>query len=134
MPASMISADTGGSAYVAGSSIAMVATGPMPGSTPISVPRMHPTRQYSRLVKVKATPKPVARLWNSSMAVCSSTRNESRPDLDLELERPDEGHVAAGRQDGRQHQHVAQLEVFARHARDDGERVDRDDHPHGGKA
>ncbi|MDT4820191.1 hypothetical protein FQZ97_533270 [compost metagenome] len=63
----MISADTGGSAYVAGSSIAMVATGPMPGSTPISVPRIQPTRQYSRFVKVKATPKPSERCSNSSM-------------------------------------------------------------------
>jgi hypothetical protein len=42
MPASMISADTGSSTYVAGSSIAMVATGPIPGSTPISVPSSAP--------------------------------------------------------------------------------------------
>jgi len=33
----------------------------MPGSTPISVPRIQPTRQYSRFVKVNATPKPVER-------------------------------------------------------------------------
>ena len=45
MPASMISADTGGSAYVVGSSIASVATGPMPGSTPISVPISTPMKQ-----------------------------------------------------------------------------------------
>ena len=38
----MISADTGCSAYVVGSSIAIVATGPMPGSTPISVPSSEP--------------------------------------------------------------------------------------------
>ena len=38
MPASMISADTGSSVKVNGSSMAMVGTGPMPGSTPISVP------------------------------------------------------------------------------------------------
>jgi hypothetical protein len=44
MPASMMSAVTGGSAYVAGSSIAIVATGPMPGSTPISVPTSAPMK------------------------------------------------------------------------------------------
>ena len=45
MPASMMSAETGGSTKVAGSSIAMVATGPMPGSTPISVPSSTPMKQ-----------------------------------------------------------------------------------------
>jgi hypothetical protein len=43
MPASMISAAVGGRWKVIGSSMAMVATGPMPGSTPISVPTMQPT-------------------------------------------------------------------------------------------
>ena len=41
----MISAATGGSAYVAGNSMAMVATGPMPGSTPMSVPSRQPMKQ-----------------------------------------------------------------------------------------
>ena len=41
----MISADVGGSAYVTGSSIASVATGPIPGSTPISVPISTPMKQ-----------------------------------------------------------------------------------------
>src|SRR5512137_3102337 len=66
MPASMISADTGGSVNVTGSSIAMVATGPMPGSTPISVPSSTPKKQYSRLVADSATPKPMPRLVNNS--------------------------------------------------------------------
>jgi hypothetical protein len=43
MPASMISADSGLRLKVIGSSMAMVATGPMPGRTPISVPRIQPT-------------------------------------------------------------------------------------------
>jgi hypothetical protein len=41
----MMSAETGGSTKVAGSSIEIVAIGPMPGSTPISVPSRQPTRQ-----------------------------------------------------------------------------------------
>ena len=35
----------------------MVATGPIPGSTPIAVPSTQPMKQYSRLIGVKATPK-----------------------------------------------------------------------------
>ena len=38
----MMSALTGCKAYVTGNSMAMVATGPMPGSTPISVPTNTP--------------------------------------------------------------------------------------------
>ena len=58
MPASMISAPTGGSPNVIGSSIAIVASGPMPGSTPISVPTSVPIRHRPRLVGVIATEKP----------------------------------------------------------------------------
>ena len=41
----MINAETGGRTKVAGSSMAMVATGPMPGSTPMSVPSSTPMKQ-----------------------------------------------------------------------------------------
>ena len=41
----MISAATGATLKVSGSSIAMVASGPMPGSTPISVPTSTPMKQ-----------------------------------------------------------------------------------------
>src|SRR5215212_6443336 len=104
MPASMISADTGGSAYVAGSSIAIVATGPMPGSTPISVPSRQPMKGYSRLTGVTATPKPMERLVIRSMlsALC---RDEAGPHGELQLEQHHEGEVAAHRQDGGQDRH-----------------------------
>ena len=49
MPASMISADTGGRPNVIGSSIAMVAVGPRPGSTPISVPRKTPDQAVEQI-------------------------------------------------------------------------------------
>jgi hypothetical protein len=49
MPASMISEASGSSPKVSGSSIAMVGIGPMPGSTPISVPSRQPARQMPRL-------------------------------------------------------------------------------------
>src|SRR6202171_6710001 len=66
MPASMMSADTGGSTKVAGSSIGMVAIGPMPGSTPIRVPRMQPMKQYRMLFQCRATPKPSIRFESNS--------------------------------------------------------------------
>ena len=68
----MISAATGGSVKVMGSSMAMVATGPSPGSTPTSVPSSAPIRQNSRFCGVTATPKPKIRFCASSPK-CSLT-------------------------------------------------------------
>jgi hypothetical protein len=45
----------------------MVATGPMPGNTPISVPKIQPIKQYIKLIGVNATPKPKAKLLSKSM-------------------------------------------------------------------
>jgi hypothetical protein len=45
MPASMIRAGAGSSPKVKGSSMATVATGPIPGSTPTRVPRKQPMKQ-----------------------------------------------------------------------------------------
>ncbi|CFO04972.1 Uncharacterised protein [Bordetella pertussis] len=50
-----------------GSSMAMVGTGPMPGNTPIRVPRMQPSNAYARFSGVNATEKPSIRLSNNSM-------------------------------------------------------------------
>ena len=43
---------------VIGSSSDMVATGPMPGSTPISVPTNTPTKQAARLPGCRLTARP----------------------------------------------------------------------------
>src|SRR5664279_1728700 len=67
MPASIISAPTGGSPNVIGNNIATVAIVPMPGSTPTSVPTRAPIRQSSRLVGDTATPKPRARFEKISI-------------------------------------------------------------------
>src|SRR6266702_1337383 len=90
MPASMISAPTGGSPKVIGSSMAMVATGPIPGSTPISVPTSAPTRQRNGLTGMnpknslsgeRATQKPSARLPRRSVMVSSlANRDHARED------------------------------------------------------
>ena len=62
MPASMISAPTGGRPKVIGSSMAMVASGPTPGNTPINVPTSAPTRHRNRFMGVSDTLNPSARL------------------------------------------------------------------------
>src|SRR5215472_1191699 len=72
MPASMISAPTGGSPKVTGSSMVMVAMGPMPGSTPIRVPTRHPRKQSPRLCSVKATENPSSRLERSALTAGAS--------------------------------------------------------------
>ena len=45
MPASMMMPASGGAVNVTGKSSDMAATGPMPGSTPISVPMNTPAKQ-----------------------------------------------------------------------------------------
>src|ERR1051326_6002093 len=94
MPASMISAPTGGRPKVIGSSIATVAMVPMPGSTPTSVPTRAPIRHSSRLIGVKATPKPSARLEKSS-AIAPSLDHETREQLQRQSQRIGEKQAAA---------------------------------------
>ncbi len=65
----MISAATGSRLNVIGSSMAIVATGPTPGSTPISVPSITPISAYSRFIGETATEKPSQR-W-SKISICA---------------------------------------------------------------
>src|SRR6185436_15825174 len=88
MPASMMSADTGCKAYVVGSSIAIVATGPIPGSTPISVPSSTPISAYIRLMGCSATPKPSMRWLTRSMG--DRSVRQFGPDRQLQLQADDE--------------------------------------------
>src|SRR5688572_30654191 len=85
MPASMISADAGGSENVNGSRIAMVVIGAIPGSTPTSVPISAPRKQKPIFAGVSATEKPVARL-----AIRSMDRPSPRQNLDRQAEHADE--------------------------------------------
>src|SRR5689334_24676178 len=97
MPASMISAPTGGRPKVIGNSIATVAMVPMPGSTPTSVPTSAPIRQSRRLIGEKATPKPSARLENRSN-IAPSRNQESRKQRHRQPQHVREQHGAAYRQ------------------------------------
>src|SRR5713226_8314133 len=93
MPASMIRAPTGGSPKVIGT-IATVAMVPMPGSTPTSVPTSAPIRHSRRLIGVRATPKPRARLWKSS-TIAPSLHQETREQLHRQPQRIREKQTAA---------------------------------------
>src|SRR6185312_14349412 len=102
MPASMISAPTGGRPKVIGSSMATVAMVPMPGSTPTSVPTSAPIRHSRMLTGIgieapprkagvhctswKTTPKPSPRFEKRSPIV-PSTDHESRQELQRQTER-----------------------------------------------
>src|SRR6202011_4925427 len=94
MPASMISAPTGGRPKVIGSSMATVAMVPIPGSTPTSVPTSAPIRHSSRLIGVRATPKPRARLENRSV-ITPSRNQEAREQLQRQPQRIGEQQAAA---------------------------------------
>src|SRR6185437_318529 len=97
MPASMISAPTGGRPKVIGSSIATVAMVPIPGRTPTSVPTRAPTRHSSRLTGVSATPKPRARFEKSSN-IMPSLRHETGEELQRQPQRIREEQTASDRQ------------------------------------
>src|SRR6266700_826742 len=94
MPASMIKAKTSGRPNVIGSSIATVAMVPMPGNTPTSVPTSAPIKHSRRLIGVKATPKPRARLEKSS-AITPSLNQETREELQRQPQRIGEKQTAA---------------------------------------
>src|ERR1700709_682230 len=96
MPASMISAPTGGRPNVIGSSMATVAMVPMPGSTPTSVPTSAPIRHSKMLIGTgiekpcihagdqgvnwNTTWKPSARLEKRS-PITPSLNQETGPEL-----------------------------------------------------
>src|SRR4051812_21177616 len=109
-----------------GGSIAIVATGPSPGSTPISVPRTAPPNAYSRFWKVNATPKPSARFCSSS--ILRPSGDERRPERDRQLQPDDKDEPAADRQDDRVDDRVLPVELVAGERRPDDEQRQRDDH------
>src|SRR6185312_9601151 len=53
----------------------MVATGPMPGSTPMRVPSRHPARQKNRFCAVAAAANPTIKLLTTSMSAAPEHRD-----------------------------------------------------------
>src|ERR1051326_7383950 len=86
MPASMISAPTGGRPKVIGSSIAMVASGPRPGRTPTSVPTSAPIRHSRTFHGLSATPNPSTKLLKRS--IIGARLAETKQGLPAEVRRP----------------------------------------------
>src|ERR1700686_5931565 len=106
MPASMIMAETGGSVNEIGSSIATVVTGPIPGSTPTTVPRNTPMKQYAIFCHVSATLNPSARF--ASASICDFL--ERRPDQQRQAKPVDKHADGKGGEHGRQHSRLQQTE------------------------
>src|SRR5512142_2439151 len=73
----MIIAPVGSSFIVSGSSIAMVADGPRPGSTPMTVPSTAPSMHMPSAVGVVATWKPCMSPLRTSMAAPCPSEEEA---------------------------------------------------------
>src|SRR5919108_5731596 len=129
MPASMMRAPTGLRLNVIGSSMAIVATGPMPGSTPISVPSRQPISAKNRLIGVTATPKPMMRLWK----ICSIGRLRSAevlgPDRERQRQPFHEHEHREQDEDDEKERHFLPLELVASGRADEHQRGRGHDHP-----
>src|SRR5215210_936802 len=82
MPAKRIKAEVGSTLKVIGSSSAMVSAGPKPGSTPIAVPIVVPTRHHIRLIGVSATAKPPSSCANASISAARHAEQAFQEILD----------------------------------------------------
>src|SRR6266487_3729764 len=116
----MISAPVGSTLNVSGSSIAMVAIGPTPGSTPINVPTRQPRKQSARLTGDSAVAKPSPRLpirsnmGPSSVAHQPRRQRDRQPECKLEQPNAERGHYRP------RHKRFAPADLFA------SERADHD--------
>jgi hypothetical protein len=81
----MISAPTGGRPNVIGSSIAIVATVPIPGNTPTRVPTNAPSKQNRMFIGENATPKPSAKFERSSDMATSTAMHQFRPGMSFAI-------------------------------------------------
>src|SRR5262249_14843878 len=116
----MIIAPVGSSLKVSGSSIAIVAGGPRPGSTPMIVPSTTPATHIVRFPHVSATWKPCARpaRMPRPLKQLSGRQQKVEPELEERVEADREAH--AGHERGAMR--------FARHHANDepGEERERD--------
>src|SRR5215470_13569575 len=83
MPANRMKAAVGSTLKVIGRRSAMVSAGPRPGSTPMAVPSVVPTRHHMRFIGVSATAKPFINWEKASM---SRTLLEAEDTLDRGLD------------------------------------------------
>src|SRR5215475_9159261 len=123
----MMSAPVGSTLKVSGNSMAMVAIGPMPGSTPIKVPTRHPMKASTRLTGDNAVAKPSPRLPIKSNIDESSIADQPRRERDRESRRKLE---QADANSGHQHAHHNRFHpanlVAGKGGNDDGNRARHD--------
>src|SRR5690242_11096712 len=91
MPASMITAWVALSPNVTGSRIEMPDSGPMPGSTPTSVPTRQPRNAYQTLSSCNATANPFSRLCRVASTILPLVAE--RPGDERRLEHVDERQI-----------------------------------------
>src|SRR5262245_15032806 len=87
MPANRMNAAVASTLKVIGSSSAMVRAGPSPGSTPMAVPSVVPTRHHSRFIGVSATLNPSMSCGKASIS--AALRTDQPLDCVLEGARAD---------------------------------------------
>src|SRR5262252_4351011 len=98
MPASMITAWVVLSPYITGNRIEMPDSGPMPGSTPTSVPTRQPRNAYHSMSGCNATEKPSSR--ECRVASTSYVLESERPDGERRAQRlVEEGECQADQHD-----------------------------------
>src|SRR3981081_1500751 len=111
----MISAPTGGIQNVTGRIIAMVVSGPMPGSTPIAVPIRQPKKHRPMFCQVRATPNPM------TMFERTSGMSERRgPQRNRDLQGNDEDADIGDDEDQAKQQQRDRAEIAASEARQHG--------------
>src|SRR6478735_9679286 len=116
MPASMIRAPTGSRPKVIGSSMAMVAIGPTPGSTPISVPTRQPAKASAIFCSESATPKPSCRC--AIISLIESDPQQPGCQGDRQTQCIFEQQCAEGRHDEREDHQLLDLAIIRGQAGD----------------
>src|SRR5262249_22479599 len=106
MPASMMTAWVAFSPNVTGSRMLMPDSGPMPGSTPTSVPTRQPRNAYQTLSGCSATAKPCSRLTRGLSTTGPNWKRGLKPERPLRKRRLQgfvENHISDER-----HRHAVQ--------------------------
>src|SRR3972149_1430043 len=109
----MTSDPSGSSWKVSGNRIAIAGIGPIPGSTPISVPRRQPSSASPIFLNVAAAVNPVARLLRKSNSISAAPPRRKRL-----AERIDENDDGEDRQARAEYEHLSQIHVAVRIASD----------------
>src|ERR1051325_4401614 len=126
MPASMMSAPTGLRLNVIGRSMAIVATGTMPGERASGVRSSQPSRAKSRLIGVAATLKPMTRLWKI-FSIGRSSAEVLGPDREGQRQALHEHEHREQYEDDEEDRHFFPLELVSARGADEHERSGRDD-------